>query len=100
MEFSDEQQAISIANDTEYGLAAGVWTRDLNQAHRVAQAVEAGSVWINTYRTSAPMAPFGGYKRSGLGREGGAAAILQFLQAKSIWIDLGEEGPPPFVMKL
>ncbi len=100
MEFSDEQQAISIANDTEYGLAAGIWTRDLNRAHRVAQAVEAGSVWVNTYRTSAPMAPFGGYKRSGLGREGGAAAILQFLQAKAIWIDLGEEGPPPFVMKL
>ncbi len=100
MPFEEEDEAIALANATDYGLAAGIWTRDLNRAHRVAKAVEAGSVWVNTYRTSAPMTPFGGYKRSGLGREGGADAIRQFLQVKSIWIDLGDAAPPPFVMRL
>ncbi|PLP59026.1 carnitine dehydratase [Mesorhizobium loti] len=100
MPFDEEEEAVEIANSTDYGLAAGLWTRDLNRAHRISQALEAGSVWVNTYRTSAPMAPFGGYKRSGLGREGGQDAIRQFLQAKSIWIDLNDEAPPPFVMRL
>lgn len=100
MTFDDDDEAVALANSTQYGLAAGVWTRDLVRAHRVANALQAGSVWVNTYRTSAPMTPFGGYKDSGLGREGGAAAIRQFVQDKAIWIDLGEEGPPPFVMKL
>ncbi|MFK8251846.1 aldehyde dehydrogenase [Ancylobacter terrae] len=100
MPFDDEAEAVALANATDYGLAAGIWTRDLNRAHRMARAVEAGSVWVNTYRTSAPMAPFGGYKRSGLGREGGADAIRQFLQVKSVWIDLGDAAPPPFVMRL
>jgi len=100
MPFDDEDEAVALANATDYGLAAGIWTRDLNRAHRTARAVEAGSVWVNTYRTSAPMTPFGGYKRSGLGREGGAEAIRQFLEVKSIWIDIGDEAPPPFVMRL
>lgn len=100
MPFDSEEQALSLANGTEYGLAAGLWTRDVTRAHRMAQLLEAGSVWVNTYRTSAPMSPFGGYKRSGLGREGGADAIKDYLQVKSIWIDLNEQYPSPFVMRL
>ena len=100
MLFDTEEEALSLANATDYGLAAGVWTRDLNRAHRMAGALQAGSIWVNTYRTSGPMAPFGGYKKSGIGREGGQLAIQQFLQQKAVWIDMGSEGPPPFVMKL
>ena len=98
--FDEDDEAIAIANDTQYGLAAGVWTQNLRRAHRMAQALEAGSVWVNTYRTSAPMSPFGGYKRSGLGRENGAEAIRQYLQVKSVWIDMNEDYPSPFVMRL
>lgn len=100
MPFDTEEEALALANGTDYGLAAGIWTRDLNRAHRMAAAVEAGTVWVNTYRTSGPMAPFGGFKKSGLGREGGRGAIMQFLQQKSVWIDMGADAPPPFVMKL
>jgi len=98
--FDSDDEALALANATEYGLAAGVWTRDLKRAHRMAQRLQAGSVWVNTYRTSAPMSPFGGYKRSGLGREGGADAIKAYTQVKSVWIDLNEEYPSPFVMRL
>lgn len=100
MVFNTDEEAIALANSTEFGLAAGVWTQDLKRAHRMAHKLQAGSVWINTYRTSAPMSPFGGYKRSGLGREGGADAIKQYLQVKSVWIDMNEEYPSPFVMRL
>lgn len=98
--FDDEDEAVCIANDVDYGLAAGVWTRDLRCAHRMAERLEAGSVWVNTYRTSAPQAPFGGYKRSGLGREGGQAAIDHFLQTKAVWIDMNDDYPSPFTMRL
>jgi aldehyde dehydrogenase (NAD+) len=98
--FDSDEEALSLANATDYGLAAGVWTNDLNRAHHMAANLQAGSVWVNTYRTSGPMAPFGGYKNSGLGREGGQLAVLQFLQQKAVWIDMGAAGPPPFTMKL
>ena len=98
--FESDEEAVALANDTQYGLAAGVWTRDLKRAHRMAAALEAGSVWVNTYRTSAPMSPFGGYKNSGLGRENGTESIKQYLQVKSVWIDLNDEYPSPFVMRL
>lgn len=100
MPFDSEEEALALANATQYGLAAGIWTSDLNRAHRMAAGLQAGSVWVNTYRTSGPMAPFGGYKNSGLGREGGKLAVLQFLQQKAVWIDMGAAGPPPFTMKL
>jgi aldehyde dehydrogenase (NAD+) len=98
--FSDEEEALAIANGPDYGLAAGLWTNDLRRAHRMARGLEAGSVWVNTYRTSAPQAPFGGYKRSGLGREGGQAAMEHFLETKAVWIDMNDTFPDPFVMRL
>src|SRR5699024_9806102 len=73
--FEDEAEAIEIANSTEFGLASGLWTRDLSRAHRVARDLVAGTVWINTYRHSAAQAPFGGVKKSGIGRERGLEAI-------------------------
>jgi aldehyde dehydrogenase (NAD+) len=90
--FDSESDAIDLANGVPFGLAAGVWTRDLARAHRVARQVQAGTVWVNTYRNTVPQSPFGGYKASGLGRESGFAGIREYLQVKSIWIDLGLDG--------
>jgi acyl-CoA reductase-like NAD-dependent aldehyde dehydrogenase len=87
--FETEDDAVDLANDVQFGLAAGVWTRDLVRAHRVAARVQAGTVWINTYRNTVPQSPFGGYKASGLGRESGFDGIKEYLQVKSIWVDLG-----------
>jgi len=86
--FDSEQEAIELANDVPFGLAAGVWTKDLARAHRVARKVQAGTVWVNTYRNTVPQSPFGGYKASGLGRESGFAGIREYLQVKSVWVDL------------
>jgi len=96
MKFESEEEAISIANDTRFGLAAGIWTRDLNRAHRVAGSIQAGSVWINTYRVTSQTSPFGGYKNSGIGREGGAEMIKSYMQTKSVWIDLNDDFHSPF----
>jgi acyl-CoA reductase-like NAD-dependent aldehyde dehydrogenase len=86
--FSDEEEAIDIANRTIYGLAAGIWTRDVKRAHRVAQRLEAGTVWVNTYHPLDAASPFGGYKQSGYGRELGAYALDLYTQIKSVWVDL------------
>jgi (Z)-2-((N-methylformamido)methylene)-5-hydroxybutyrolactone dehydrogenase len=86
--FETEKEAVDLANAVDYGLAAGIWTRDLARAHRVARRVEAGTVWVNTYRNTVPQSPFGGYKASGLGREGGVEAVKEYLQTKNVWIDL------------
>ena len=77
LRFPDEEEAIALANDTPFGLAAGVWTRDVQRAHRMARALRAGTVWINAYRGVGPMAPFGGFKASGMGRENGLEALAR-----------------------
>ncbi len=97
--FDDEQEAIEIANDILYGLAAGVWTQSIRRAINVANALEAGTVWVNTYRAVSVMAPFGGYKLSGLGRENGIEAIKSYMQTKTVWISTSEETPNPFVLR-
>ncbi|OIK10179.1 carnitine dehydratase [Bacillus sp. MUM 116] len=98
--FKDEQEAISLANSTEYGLAAGIWVGDVAKAHRVAKAVNAGIVWVNTYRAISPMAAIGGSGLSGYGREGGYEAIQEYLQDKTVWINTSSEPiPDPFIMR-
>jgi aldehyde dehydrogenase (NAD+) len=88
IDFADLDEAIARANDSPYGLAAGVWTRDIKKAHYVARKLQAGTVWVNTYNVYDTAAPFGGYKQSGFGREMSAHAIEHYTQIKSVWIDL------------
>ncbi|MBA3641436.1 MAG: betaine-aldehyde dehydrogenase [Acidobacteria bacterium] len=88
IEFADLDEAIARANDTPYGLAAGVWTRDIKKAHYVARKLQAGTVWINTYNVYDTASPFGGYKQSGFGREMSAHALEHYTQVKSVWVDL------------
>lgn len=98
--FSEEEEAVSIANDSSFGLAAGIWTRDLNRAHRMANELEAGVVWINTYRSLSYSSPFGGRKLSGYGRELGQEGLLEFTQTKSVWVETSEEPmADPFVLR-
>ena len=97
--FSDDEEAIHTANDIIYGLAAGVWTTDLRRAMVMAERLEAGTVWINTYRAVSYMSPFGGYKKSGIGRESGQEMIKEYLQQKCVWISTATEVPNPFVLR-
>jgi aldehyde dehydrogenase (NAD+) len=97
--FEDDDEAIEIANNSIYGLAAGVWTQSIQRAISLPARLEAGTVWVNTYRAVSYMSPFGGYKRSGIGRESGIGAIHEYLQTKSVWIDLAGNAPNPFVMR-
>ena len=96
--FSDEEEAIRLANATPYGLAGAVWTKDVHRAHRVAARIRAGSVWINAYRVVAPSVPFGGYGLSGLGRENGVDAVNEYLENKSVWIELTGGTRDPFTL--
>ena len=97
--FDTEEEAVSIANDTVYGLASGVWTTNLSRAMRMIRAIDAGTVWVNTYRVVSAMAPFGGFKESGFGKERGVAALDEFLQTKNVMIDFSEEERDPFAIK-
>ncbi|HEX4249949.1 MAG TPA: aldehyde dehydrogenase [Pseudonocardia sp.] len=96
--FTDEDEAIKLANDTPYGLAGAVWTKDVHRAHRVAGKIKAGSVWINAYRVVSPSVPFGGFKSSGLGRENGLHAIDEYLEEKAIWVELTGGTRDPFTL--
>ena len=100
IKFSTEDEAIDIANDTLYGLAAGVWTQDYRRLFRMASALDAGTIWLNTYRALSYTPPFGGVKNSGVGAENGAEAVNEFLRTKSVWLNYDAEVQNPFVMRL
>lgn len=98
--FDDEAHALQLANDSRYALAAGVYTQNIARAHRLVRQVRAGVVWVNTYRVISPMVPFGGYGDSGLGREAGMEAMLDYSRTKSVWINTSDAPiADPFVMR-
>lgn len=97
--FKEEDEAIAIANDARYGLAAGVWTEDMRRAMRIVRQLQVGTVWVNTYRAISYMTPFGGRRMSGMGRENGADAINEYLQVKSVWLNCAEQFTNPFTIR-
>jgi aldehyde dehydrogenase (NAD+) len=100
MPFTTEDEVVRLANDTEYGLAAGVWTQNLSRAHRMAARLEAGTIWVNTYRAMSPMSPRQGFKNSGVGVEHGTETIREYTRLKSVWINTSEDPvADPFVMR-
>lgn len=99
IKFKDDDEAYHMANDTAYGLAAGVWTTDMARAFTAAKRLRAGTIWTNTYRAVSYMMPFGGIKNSGMGRESGQDAIYEFLETKSVWLAFNKDVPNPFVMR-
>jgi acyl-CoA reductase-like NAD-dependent aldehyde dehydrogenase len=98
MTFRDEDEAITAANATEFGLAGAVWTKDVHRAHRVAARLRAGTVWINAYRVVAPHVPFGGMGFSGIGRENGIDAVKDFTETKAVWVELSGATRDPFTL--
>lgn len=92
--FKDDDESLAIANGTDYGLGSGLWTRDLQRAHRVAGALHAGMVWINSYKRVNPGSPFGGVGQSGYGREMGFDAMREYTQVKSVWVNVDAQIPP------
>jgi len=98
--FDTEDDAVRICNDTRFGLASGVFTRDLTRAHRMVRNIHAGIVWVNTYRAVSPIVPFGGYGLSGYGREGGMESLLEYTRVKAAWLRTADDPiPDPFVMR-
>jgi aldehyde dehydrogenase (NAD+) len=97
--FADEQEAIRIGNDVAFGLAAAVWTKDLHRAMLLTDKLKAGTVWVNNYRATSFTSPFGGYKRSGIGRESGSEAIKEYLETKCVWISSALDVPNPFIRR-
>ncbi|WP_338608678.1 aldehyde dehydrogenase [Pelagibacterium nitratireducens] len=100
IKFKDEDEAVSIANDVLYGLAAGVWTQSIARAINVSDRLQAGVIWVNTYRSVSYSSPVNGHKMSGIGAENGIEAIDEYLQTKSIWINTASEVPNPFIMRI
>jgi aldehyde dehydrogenase (NAD+) len=99
IKFKDVEDAIRIGNDVVYGLAAGLWTKSLDRAMRVSDKLQAGSIWVNNYRSTSFTSPFGGFKRSGVGRESGSNAMLEFLEVKTVWISTDLDVPNPFIRR-
>ena len=96
--FDTEDEAVGLANESRYGLAGAVWTKDIHRGHRVAHALRAGTVWINAYRVVGPDVPFGGFGLSGLGRENGIDAVHEYTQTKAIWVELTGGTRDPFTL--
>ena len=100
LRFDDEDEVTALANDSKFGLAAGVFTQNGARAMRMTKALRAGIVWVNTYRVVSPIAEFGGYKESGYGRESGMQAIYDYTRPKTAWINTSDEPlANPFVMR-
>ncbi len=89
IKFRTADEAVAMANDSIYGLGGAIWSRNIPEAIEIAKRIRTGTMWINTYHQLSPMAPFGGYKQSGIGREHGVQGLLEFTQAKHILVDLG-----------
>jgi (Z)-2-((N-methylformamido)methylene)-5-hydroxybutyrolactone dehydrogenase len=99
IKFRDEEDAIRIGNDIRFGLAAGVWTKDLRRAMLMTDKLRAGTIWVNNYRSTSFATPFGGFKDSGIGREGGIEAVKNYMEAKSVWISTDLDMPDPFIRR-
>jgi (Z)-2-((N-methylformamido)methylene)-5-hydroxybutyrolactone dehydrogenase len=97
--FKDEADAIRIGNDIRFGLAAGVWTQSLKRAMLMSEKLKAGTVWINNFRSTSYTTPFGGFKDSGIGREGGIDAVKDYMETKSVWISSDLDMPNPFIRR-
>ncbi len=99
IKFKDDEDAIQIANDSKFGLAAGVWTNDMRRSIMMSDRLQAGTVWVNTYRAISFLSPFGGYKHSGMGRENGTEAVKQYQQTQSVRMSTEENVANPFVIR-
>jgi betaine-aldehyde dehydrogenase len=96
LRFGSDEEALAIANATDYGLGSGLWTRDLARAHKMAGAIHAGMCWINCYKRVNPGSPFGGVGQSGYGREMGFEAMHDYTEARSVWVNVDAAVPPHF----
>ncbi|MGO4384067.1 aldehyde dehydrogenase [Specibacter sp. RAF43] len=99
MKFRTEEEAIELANNTKFGLAAGIWSQNVHRAHRVARALRAGTVWVNTYRAYSPAAPFGGFGHSGIGRENGLEVMRAYSETKTVWVETAGATRDPFSIR-